>query len=121
MVKGVSESLCRACHQVDVMVQEEHVLQHIPEILNCLRNGNVALRWLLLHTAGSQKKLRSAVAAAAPAGDELLSLLLDIALLEFQVEYCMLNKLLARQWEDRSVYHNTLWGKQGIGICLRAA
>ncbi|XP_043922537.1 WASH complex subunit 5 [Protopterus annectens] len=30
---------------------EEVILDHIPKLLNCLRDCNVAIRWLLLHTA----------------------------------------------------------------------
>ena len=66
-------------------VQEEFVLEHMTEVFTCLRCCNVALRWLLLHTCSSHKKLRAAVASSAPAMQDLLALLLDTALLEFEV------------------------------------
>lgn len=66
-------------------VQEEYVLEHMAEVFSCLRSCNVALRWLLLHTAASHRKLRAAVASAAPAPNALLTLLLDTALLEYEV------------------------------------
>jgi hypothetical protein len=68
-----------------VDLQEEYVLEHMASILTILRNSNVALRWLLLHSWGAQKKLRGAVTNAAPQGDDLLTLLLGIAELESEV------------------------------------
>ena len=66
-------------------MQEEYVLEHMADVFSCLRSCNVALRWLLLHTAASHRKLRAAVASAAPAPNALLTLLLDTALLEYEV------------------------------------
>lgn len=60
-------------------------MEHMASILAILRNSNVALRWLLLHSWGAQKKLRAAVASASPPGDDLLTLLLGIAQLESEV------------------------------------
>lgn len=34
-------------------LREEIVLDNIPKLLNCLRDCNVAIRWLMLHTADS--------------------------------------------------------------------
>ncbi|CAJ0967242.1 unnamed protein product [Ranitomeya imitator] len=34
-------------------LREEFVLDNIPKLLNCLRDCNVAIRWLMLHTADS--------------------------------------------------------------------
>ena len=34
-------------------LREELVLDNIPRLLNCLRDGNVTIRWLMLHTADS--------------------------------------------------------------------
>ena len=65
--------------------QEEFVLERMTEVFTCLRCCNVALRWLLLHTCSSHKKLRAAVASSVPAMQDLLALLLDTALLEFEV------------------------------------
>lgn len=36
-------------------LREEMVLDNIPRLLNCLRDCNVAIRWLMLHTADSGK------------------------------------------------------------------
>jgi hypothetical protein len=55
------------------------------EVFGCIRSANVALRWLLLHTGALHRRLRVAVASAAPPPDALLALLLDTALLEFEV------------------------------------
>lgn len=38
-------------------LREELVLDNIPKLLNCLRDGNVAIRWLMLHTADTSKAL----------------------------------------------------------------
>lgn len=55
------------------------------EVFTCLRCCNVMLRWLFLHTCSSHKKLRAAVASSAPSMQDLLAVLLDTALLEFEV------------------------------------
>ncbi len=55
------------------------------EVFTCLRCCNVTLRWLFLHTCSSHKKLRAAVASSAPPMQDLLTVLLDTALLEFEV------------------------------------
>lgn len=41
-------------------LREEMVLDNIPRLLNCLRDCNVAIRWLMLHTAdaGKARKVR---------------------------------------------------------------
>ena len=65
--------------------QEEFVLERMTEVFTCLRCCNVALRWLFLHTCSSHKKLHAAVASSAPTMQDLLALLLDTALLEFEV------------------------------------
>ena len=33
---------------------EEYVLDHIPKLMNCLRDCNVTLRWLMLHNCESK-------------------------------------------------------------------
>lgn len=38
-------------------LREELVLDNIPKLLNCLRDCNVAIRWLMLHTADTSKAL----------------------------------------------------------------
>ena len=64
------------------------MLEHMTEVFTCVRCCNVALRWLFLHTCSSHKKLRAAVASSAPPMQDVLALLLDTALLEFEV--CLL-------------------------------
>lgn len=34
-------------------LREEIILDNIPKLLNCLRDCNVAIRWLMLHSAES--------------------------------------------------------------------
>lgn len=56
-------------------LREEIVLDNIPKLLNCLRDCNVAIRWLMLHTAESggsrdptpsDPELRSAISPQIP-------------------------------------------------------
>ncbi len=61
------------------------MLEHMSEVFDCLRCANVALRWLFLHACSSHKKLRAAVTSSAPPMEDLLAVLLDTALLEFEV------------------------------------
>ncbi|CAL8464950.1 g4485 [Coccomyxa elongata] len=85
---------------VEGKLKEEYVLEHMAEVFSCLRSCNVALRWLLLHTAASHRKLCSAVASAAPAPNALLTLLLDTALLEYEVRrgYSVLLESKMERW-----------------------
>lgn len=39
-------------------LREEIILDNIPKLLNCLRDCNVAIRWLMLHSAESGEKIR---------------------------------------------------------------
>ncbi|KAK9917364.1 hypothetical protein WJX75_003552 [Coccomyxa subellipsoidea] len=85
---------------VEGKLKEEYVLEHMTEVFSCLRSCNVALRWLLLHTAASHRKLRTAVASAAPPPSVLLALLLDTALLEYEVRrgYSVLLESKTERW-----------------------
>lgn len=38
-------------------LREEIILDNIPKLLNCLRDCNVAIRWLMLHTAESGENI----------------------------------------------------------------
>lgn len=40
-------------------LREEIILDNIPKLLNCLRDCNVAIRWLMLHTAESGENIGS--------------------------------------------------------------
>lgn len=42
------------------------VLDNIPRLLNCLRDCNVAIRWLMLHTADSGEVQRVGGTSVAP-------------------------------------------------------
>lgn len=38
-------------------LREEIILDNIPKLLNCLRDCNVAIRWLMLHSAESGENI----------------------------------------------------------------
>ena len=82
------------------------MLEHMSDILASLRTSNVSLRWLLLQSSGSQKKLRAAVASAAPPGNDLLTLLLEISQLEDE----------ARHWHASKPQMQTLTAVPGIRL-----
>lgn len=42
-------------------LREEVLLDNIPRLLNCLRDCNVAIRWLMLHTADSGNAHKGAI------------------------------------------------------------
>jgi len=73
------------------MMSEDFILDHLFKLLNCVRNCNVAIRWLLLHTssANTNKKLRELVSINPKTGggpeflNRILTLLLDTAQFEF--------------------------------------
>ena len=91
------------------------MLEHMSDILASLRTSNVSLRWLLLQSSGSQKKLRAAVASAAPPGNDLLTLLLEISQLEDEARHWHASKAQMQSFEGvpgvptgvtRQVSHN---------------
>jgi WASH complex subunit strumpellin len=40
---------------------EEYVLDHVKELMNCLRESNVTLRWLMLHKNCKNKKFKEII------------------------------------------------------------
>lgn len=86
---------------------EEYVLDHIPKLMNCMRDCNVTLRWLMLHTneAASEgstrsKKLRELVVANFNPR-ELFVLLLNTGQYEFVLKKLFTDLLAKKQdkWE----------------------
>ena len=59
--------------------------QNTGSVLDCLRNCNVAVRWLMLHGAAKQRALAEAVASVTPGPAAIAALLLDTSLLEYEV------------------------------------
>lgn len=70
------------------VLTQEFVLSNMGSLVACLRDSNIALRWLLLHQNTTTKKLKDVVMAVGGAGssDMLLSLILDTATLEFELK-----------------------------------
>ncbi|XP_066434881.1 WASH complex subunit 5 [Eleutherodactylus coqui] len=92
-------------------LREEFVLDNIPKLLNCLRDCNVAIRWLMLHTADSaydpnNKRLRQVkdqVLAESKYNPKVLfQLLLDTAQFEFLLKEMFKQMLSEKQtkWEN---------------------
>ncbi|XP_071964498.1 WASH complex subunit 5-like [Antedon mediterranea] len=89
---------------------EEYVLDNIPKLMNCLRECNVTMRWLMLHTAeGSWDtnkkcfKVREQVLFDSKFNhQQLFELLLDTAQLEFKLKEMFKKMLNEKQekWED---------------------
>ncbi|XP_038056716.1 WASH complex subunit 5-like [Patiria miniata] len=88
---------------------EEFVLDNIPKLMNCLRESNVNLRWLMLHTADgpwdANKKLRmmrdTMITESKYNPKMLFELLLDAAQFEFKLKE-MFKKMLSekqKKWE----------------------
>lgn len=46
-------------------LREELILDNIPKLLNCLRDCNVAIRWLMLHSAESGENVGQKVSVTA--------------------------------------------------------
>ncbi|KAJ7551564.1 hypothetical protein O6H91_06G020600 [Diphasiastrum complanatum] len=72
------------------VLSQDYVLNNMPQLLICLRNCNVTIRWILLHSTTANRKLRDIVVGNAlnqTAGEEvLLTLLLDTSRLEFELK-----------------------------------
>lgn len=67
------------------VLTQEFVLSNMSSLVACLRDSNIALRWLLLHQNSTNKKLKDLVMAAVST-DMLLTLILDTAALEFELK-----------------------------------
>ncbi|XP_061462563.1 WASH complex subunit 5 isoform X2 [Rhineura floridana] len=92
-------------------LREELVLDNIPKLLNCLRDCNVAIRWLMLHTADSacdpnNKRLRQikdqVLTDSKYKPKILFQLLLDTAQFEFILKEMFKQMLSEKQakWES---------------------
>ncbi|XP_078396090.1 WASH complex subunit 5 isoform X2 [Cetorhinus maximus] len=92
-------------------LREEYVLDHIPKLLNCLRDCNVTIRWLMLHTAESvydpnNKRLRQikdqVFIDSKYNPKTLFQLLLDSAQFEFVLKEMFKQMLSEKQakWES---------------------
>lgn len=70
------------------VLTQEFVLSNMASLVACLRESNIALRWLLLHRNTMNKKLKDIIVALGGAnGSELLlSLILETATLEFELK-----------------------------------
>lgn len=92
-------------------LREEIVLDNIPKLLNCLRDCNVAIRWLMLHTAEpaydpNNKRLRQikdqVINDSKYSPKVLFQLLLDTAQFEFVLKEMFKQMLSEKQlkWEN---------------------
>uniref|UniRef100_A0A4W3IH07 WASH complex subunit 5 n=1 Tax=Callorhinchus milii TaxID=7868 RepID=A0A4W3IH07_CALMI len=92
-------------------LREEYVLDHIPKLLNCLRDCNVTIRWLMLHTAESvydpnNKRLRQikdqVLSDSKYNPKALFQLLLDSAQFEYVLKEMFRQMLSEKQvkWES---------------------
>lgn len=91
-------------------LREEMVLDNIPRLLNCLRDCNVAIRWLMLHTADSAcdpnnkrlRQIKDQILTDSRYNPKILfQLLLDTAQFEFILKEMFKHMLSEKQtkWE----------------------
>uniref|UniRef100_A0A7N5JFP6 WASH complex subunit 5 n=1 Tax=Ailuropoda melanoleuca TaxID=9646 RepID=A0A7N5JFP6_AILME len=91
-------------------LREEMVLDNIPKLLNCLRDCNVAIRWLMLHTADSAcdpnnkrlRQIKDQILTDSRYNPKILfQLLLDTAQFEFILKEMFKQMLSEKQakWE----------------------
>ncbi|KAF4022232.1 hypothetical protein G4228_013951, partial [Cervus hanglu yarkandensis] len=108
----VSERVHSQVHQFlkEGYLREELVLDNIPRLLNCLRDGNVAIRWLMLHTADSAcdpnnkrlRQIKDQILTDSRYNPKILfQLLLDTAQFEFILKEMFKQMLSEKQakWE----------------------
>ncbi|EGG23615.1 hypothetical protein DFA_05749 [Cavenderia fasciculata] len=85
---------------VEGLLVEEYIMDNISKIIGTIRSCNVTIRWLMLHTNASTKKLRDLVSNGSQ--DEVLQLLLNTAQLEFVFKNIFQSLLDTKQtrWEE---------------------
>uniref|UniRef100_A0A8C3PLC6 WASH complex subunit 5 n=1 Tax=Calidris pygmaea TaxID=425635 RepID=A0A8C3PLC6_9CHAR len=92
-------------------LREELVLDNIPKLLNCLRDCNVAIRWLMLHTADTAcdpnnkrlRQIKDQILTDSKYNPRILfQLLLDTAQFEFILKEMFKHMLSEKQtkWEN---------------------
>uniref|UniRef100_A0A3Q3N7E9 WASH complex subunit 5 n=1 Tax=Mastacembelus armatus TaxID=205130 RepID=A0A3Q3N7E9_9TELE len=92
-------------------LREEIILDNIPKLLNCLRDCNVAIRWLMLHSAESAydpnnkrlRQIKDQVLSDSKYNPKILfQLLLDTAQFEFTLKEMFKQMLSEKQikWES---------------------
>lgn len=84
---------------VEGVITEEYLLDNLPKLLNCCRNANVSLRWLMLHNETKHKKSKEAINVPQ---EMILDLLLFLAQFEFVMKNMFKNLLSKKQgrWDD---------------------
>ncbi|EGC36216.1 hypothetical protein DICPUDRAFT_151370 [Dictyostelium purpureum] len=82
------------------LLVEEYIVDNVHRIINCIRRCNVTIRWLMLHTNASQKRLKDLVSMGSQ--DDVLSLLLNTAQLEFVFKNIFQALLATKEekWEE---------------------
>lgn len=75
------------------VLNEEYVIDHIADLLGCLRNSNCTLRWIMLHLTTSNKKYNEIISRTFNQ-QQVLSFLLIVAQLELTMK-TLFNQLLA--------------------------
>ncbi|XP_065842936.1 WASH complex subunit 5-like isoform X2 [Oscarella lobularis] len=87
---------------------EDYVLDHVPKLMNCLRESNVIIRWLVLHTAEISMEnkrvqlVRGQVLAEQYNHHHLFSLLVNTGQFEFVLKEMFKSMLSRKQlkWEE---------------------
>jgi WASH complex subunit strumpellin len=77
------ESVYEACNNylIDGVLTEEYVLEKSTALMNCLRDANITVKWLMLHRKSRMKKIREIITRELKLRD-ILSLLLVSAKFE---------------------------------------
>jgi hypothetical protein len=66
---------------IEGTLQEEFVLDHVKELMNCLRDANVTIRWIMLHRHCKNKKFKEIIEAGCKKED-LVTILLNLSKFE---------------------------------------
>jgi WASH complex subunit strumpellin len=70
---------------IEGQLLEEFVLDHVKELLGCLRDGNVCLRWIILHRNCKDPKFKEIIEKGFKR-EEILKLLLNLSKFEHQLK-----------------------------------
>eukprot|EP01137_Pigoraptor_chileana_P023452 Opistho-2@89740 len=107
---GKVQTLSKALEKylTEGVLVEDHVLDNVPKLMNCMRECNVTIRWLMLHTNERSveahprsKKIRDAIAALGYNPRALFGLMLNTGQYEFQLKRLFSDLLAQKQtrWE----------------------
>lgn len=83
-------------YTIEGQLLEEFVLDHVKELMNCLRDANVCMRWIMLHRHCKNKKFKEMIESGYNK-TQMMNLLLTLSKFEYQLKQMFQNLVSSKQ------------------------